>query len=77
MGKIGRRGPHRERKKRIADERERGRIRSMAREEFRRQAKEERLKLLTAAQKDRLREYNKCALAAGLSLAAAALSHRG
>jgi hypothetical protein len=38
MGKIGRRGPHKERKKRIADERERERIAACARREFRRQA---------------------------------------
>ena len=40
MGKIGRRGPHKERKKRIADERERERISAYAKREFRRQAYE-------------------------------------
>lgn len=37
MGKLGRRGPHRERKNRIADDRERERIAACARREFRRQ----------------------------------------
>lgn len=77
MGKIGRRGPHKARKKRIADARERSRIALVAKRERLRQSRAEREKKLSPAERWQLREYDRHALFYGLALATSALKRRG